>query len=243
MKAWLMLFTCMVFAAGQVMAADESPLKTQKDKVSYAIGMDIGSNFKRNSVDVDPDVLVKGMRASLAGEKALMTEQESRDTLMAYQKELQVKQQEKMKVEGEKNKKAGDAFLAENGKKKGVKTLPSGLQYTVITKGAGTTPKETDTVTVHYVGTLIDGTEFDSSLKRKEPATFPVKGVIKGWTEALLLMKEGAKWKLFVPANLAYGEMGRPNIPPNSTLIFEVELIKVGGKQPEISPTPPAKDK
>jgi FKBP-type peptidyl-prolyl cis-trans isomerase FklB len=241
MKIWLMLFAGLVFAAGQVMAEGEAELKTQKDKVSYAIGMDIGNSLKKNSVEVDPDVLLKGMRASLSGGKALMTEQEGRETLMAYQKEMQAKQQEKMKAEGEKNKKAGDAYLAENKKKKGVKTLPSGLQYTVLSKGTGTTPKETDTVTVHYRGTLIDGTEFDSSLKRNEPATFPVKGVIKGWTEALLLMKEGAKWQLVIPANLAYGESGRPGIPPNSTLIFDVELIKVGAK--EATAPPPANGK
>ncbi len=240
MKVLFMVFTCVVFAAGQVMAAEEMELKTQKDKVSYAIGMDIGNSLKKNSLDVDPDVLLKGMRASFAGEKTLMTEQEAHDTLMAYQKEIQAKQLEKMKAEGEKNKKAGDAFLAANKKKKGVKTLPSGLQYTVISKGTGTTPNETDTVTVHYRGTLIDGTEFDSSLKRSEPATFPVKGVIKGWTEALLLMKEGAKWQLVIPANLAYGETGRPGIPPSSVLIFEVELIKVGAKA---AAAPPANGK
>jgi FKBP-type peptidyl-prolyl cis-trans isomerase FklB len=231
MKVWFMVFTCMLFAAGQVMAAGDVKLKTQKDKISYAIGMDIGSNFKKNSIDVDPDVLLKGMRATMSGKKALMTEQESRDTLMAYQKELQEKQQKGMKAEGEKNKKAGTAFLAKNGKKKGMKTLPSGLQYKVIKKGKGKKPKGTDTVTVHYQGTLIDGTEFDSSLKRNEPAKFPVRGVIKGWTEALLLMKEGAKWQLFIPENLAYGEFGRPGIPPSSTLIFEVELLKVEVKE------------
>jgi FKBP-type peptidyl-prolyl cis-trans isomerase FklB len=236
MKAWLMVFTCVIFITGQVMAAEKSELKTQKDKISYAIGMDIGSNFKRNSIEVDPDVLLKGIRASLSGEKALMTDQESREMLMAYQKELQEKQQEKMKVEGEKNKKAGEAFLAKNGKKKGVKTLSSGLQYSVIKKGSGKKPKKTDSVTVHYVGTLLDGTEFDSSLARNEPAKFPVTGVIKGWTEALLLMKEGAKWKLFVPAELAYGQYGRPGIPPNSLLIFEVELIKIGAKEAQKSP-------
>jgi len=240
MKVLFMVFTCMVFAAGQVMAEGDMELKTQKDKISYAIGMDIGNSLKKNSVDVDTDVLLKGMRASLAGEKTLMTEQEGRETLTAYQKEMQAKQMEKKKAEGEKNKKAGDAFLAENKKKKGVKTLPSGLQYTVISKGSGTSPGATDKVTVNYRGTLIDGTEFDSSYKRNEPATFPVNGVIKGWTEALQLMKEGSKWKLFIPSNIAYGESGRPGIPPNSTLIFEVELIKVGAK--EAAP-PPANGK
>jgi FKBP-type peptidyl-prolyl cis-trans isomerase FklB len=132
-----------------------------------------------------------------------------------------------MKVQGEKNKKEGEAFLAENKKKDGVKTLPSGLQYKVLAEGKGKTPKATDTVTVHYRGTLTDGTEFDSSYKRNQPASFPVNGVIKGWTEALQLMKEGSKWQLFIPASLAYGEPGRPGIPPNSVLIFDVELISV----------------
>ncbi len=227
----LIVSLCMALAVGPVFAAEKAELKTQKEKVSYAIGIDMGNSLKRNSIDVDVEMLVKGMRDSLSGGKALMTDQEVRETLIAFQKEFQAKQQEKMKALAEKNKKEGDAFLAENKKKEGVKTLPSGLQYKVISEGKGVSPKETDTVTVHYRGTLIDGTEFDSSYKRNEPATFPVNGVIKGWTEALQLMKEGAKWKLFIPANLAYGESGRPGIPPNAVLIFDVELIKIGAKE------------
>ncbi len=192
----------------------------------------MGGSLKRNSIDVDIDALVKGLKDSLAGGKMLMTEQEQRETLIAFQKEFQAKQQEKMKALAEKNKKEGEAFLEANKKKPGVKVLPSGLQYKVITEGKGASPKDTDTVTVNYRGTLIDGTEFDSSYKRNEPATFPVKGVIKGWTEALLLMKEGSKWQLFIPSNLAYGERGAGSaIGPNATLIFEVELIKIGAKE------------
>ncbi len=222
----------MMLAGNPAFAGEKDELKTQKDKLSYAIGMDMGGSLKRNSIDVDVDALVKGLKDSLAGGKMLMTEQEQRETLVAFQKEFQAKQQEKMKALAEKNKKDGEAFLAENKKKKGVKVLPSGLQYKVITEGKGPSPKETDTVTVNYRGTLIDGTEFDSSYKRNEPATFPVKGVIKGWTEALQHMKEGAKWQLFIPADLAYGERGAGNmIGPNSTLIFEVELLKIGPKE------------
>jgi FKBP-type peptidyl-prolyl cis-trans isomerase FklB len=186
--------------------------------------------MKKFDIDVNADLYFKGMKDALSGGSILLTEQEIKSTIMSMQKDLQAKQQEKMKAQGEKGKKEGDAFLAENKKKEGVKTLPSGLQYKVITEGKGKSPKDTDTVTVHYKGTLIDGTEFDSSYKRSEPASFPVNGVIKGWTEALQLMKEGAKWQLFIPANLAYGESGRPSIPANSVLIFEVELIKIGAK-------------
>ncbi len=223
---------CIILAGSPVFAGEKAELKTQKDKLSYAIGMDMGGSLKRNAIDVDIDALVKGLKDALAGGKMMMTEQEQRETLMAFQKEFQAKQQEKMKTLAEKNKKEGEAFLAENKKKPGVKTLPSGLQYKVITEGKGASPKETDTVTVNYRGTLIDGTEFDSSYKRNEPATFPVKGVIKGWTEALQLMKVGAKWQLFVPSSLAYGERGAGGvIGPNATLIFEVELLKIGPKE------------
>ncbi len=228
----LIIPLCLVLAGSPVFAGEKTELKTQKDKLSYAIGMDMGGSLKRNSIDIDIDALVKGIKDSLVGGKMLMTEQEQRDTLIAFQKEFQAKQQEKMKALAEKNKKEGEAFLAENKKKPGVKTLPSGLQYKVITEGKGPSPKETDTVTVNYRGTLIDGTEFDSSYKRNEPATFPVKGVIKGWTEALQHMKEGAKWQLFIPADLAYGERGAGGtIGPNATLIFEVELLKIGTKE------------
>jgi FKBP-type peptidyl-prolyl cis-trans isomerase FklB len=157
-----------------------------------------------------------------------MTEEEIRQTMMAFQKEMMAKQEEQMKKAGEKNKKEGEAFLAENKKKEGVITLPSGLQYKVIKAGQGKKPQASDKVTVHYRGTLINGTEFDSSIRRGQPATFPVSGIIPGWSEALQLMQEGAQWQLFIPPNLAYGERGAGNvIGPNSTLIFEVELISV----------------
>lgn len=209
------LFSVILAGYSTVQAAENVELKTQKDKLSYAIGVDVGNSLKKNSIDVDMNVLMQGMKDAVSG-KPQMTDQQIKETMIAYQKE-----------QAEKNKTAGDAFLAESKKKPGVVTLPSGLQYKILKKGTGKSPKATDTVTVNYRGTLIDGTEFDSSYKRGQPATFPVKGVIPGWIEALQLMKEGAKWELFIPADLAYGASGRPGIPPNSTLIFEVELISV----------------
>jgi FKBP-type peptidyl-prolyl cis-trans isomerase FklB len=162
----------------------------------------------------------------------LLSEQEVRETLAAFQTEMTAKQAELAKKMGEKNKKEGEAFLAENQKKEGVKTLPSGLQYRVIQAGTGKSPKATDEVTAHYRGTLIDGTEFDSSYRRGKPETLPIGGVIAGWTEALQLMQEGAKWQLFVPSNLAYGERGAGrDIGPQATLIFEIELISIQEKK------------
>jgi len=230
-SAWVIVVSLGILA-GQVCAQD-MVLKTQKDKVSYSIGMDIGTTLKKQELDVDPAILARGIRDSMSGQKPLMTDQEMRDTIAAFQKEMMAKQQEQTKQMGEKNKKQGEAFLAENKKKEGVKTLPSGLQYKVITAGKGKKPKATDTVTTHYRGTLIDGTEFDSSISRGKPASFPVNGVIPGWTEALQLMEEGAKWQLFIPSNLAYGERGTPGGPigPNATLIFDIELISVQEKK------------
>jgi FKBP-type peptidyl-prolyl cis-trans isomerase FklB len=224
----------LLFFVAQGNAQEGRVLKNQKEKISYSIGMEIGKNFKKQSIDVDPEVLLRGIQDATSGGKALMTEQEVRDTLTAFQKERVAKQEEEMKKIGEKNKKEGEAFLAENKKKEGVKTLASGLQYKVIKPGTGKKPKSTDTVTTHYRGTLIDGTEFDSSYTRGQPATFPVHGVIPGWTEALQLMEEGAKWQLFIPSKLAYGERGAGHaIGPNATLIFEVELISIQEKKQE----------
>jgi len=229
MKRRLAMAMCAAVAlSGAAFAADAPELKGDKEKLSYSIGMDIGGNLKRQSVEVDPDLLAKGVKDSYGGGKTLLTEDEARLAITTFQKALMAKKAETMRILGEKNKADGEKFLAENAKKEGVKTLPSGLQYKEIAPGTGKSPKTTDTVTTHYKGTLIDGTEFDSSYKRGEPATFPVSGVIPGWTEALQLMKEGAKWQLFVPSNLAYGEQGAGReIGPNATLIFEVELISV----------------
>ncbi len=214
-----------VLLASQLSAQD---LKSHKEKLSYIIGLDIGKNLKNQSVDIDQSALAKGIKDALSGTKSALTDEEIRETTTAFQKEMIAKRQ----ALGEKNKKEGEAFLLENKKKKGITTLPSGLQYRVITAGKGKKPKPTDTVTVQYRGTLIDGTEFDSSYRRGQPATFPVNGVIPGWTEALGLMQEGSKWQIFVPSNLAYGERGSGGqIGPNATLIFEIELISVQEKK------------
>jgi len=214
-----------VLLANQLSAQD---LKSQKEKMSYIIGMDMGKNLKNQSIDIDQAALARGIKDALSGGKSSLTDEEIRQTMTAFQKEMMAKSQ----ALGEKNKKEGEAFLAGNKKKQGVITLPSGLQYKVISAGKGKKPKPTDTVTVQYRGTLIDGTEFDSSYRRGQPATFPVNGVIPGWTEALGLMQEGAKWQIFVPSNLAYGEKGTGGqIGPNATLIFEVELISIQEKK------------
>ena len=221
-----------LFLALPLSAEENIVLKDQKDKVSYSIGIDIGNNLKNLKVDMNLDLLVRGIRDVLSETKLLMTEQEIRSTMMAFQKELMAKREQQMKVLGEKNKKEGESFLAENKKRAGVTTLPSGLQYKVFKAGTGKTPTDTNTVTAHYRGTLIDGTEFDSSYRRGQPAIFPVKEVIPGWIEALKLMQEGAKWQLFIPPNLAYGERGAGSVlGPNATLIFEVELISIQEKK------------
>src|SRR5690348_2397054 len=211
---------------------EKSPqLKDQKDKVSYSIGMNIGFNLSRQKVDINPDLVAAGIKDAIAG-KPQLTSDQVKDVMAQFEKEMEQKQ----KQAGEKNKTDGAKFLEENKKKPGVKTTASGLEYQVEKEGTGPQPKATDTVTVNYRGTLIDGTEFDSSYKRGQPATFPLNGVIKGWTEALQLMKAGSKYKLFVPSNLAYGERSvSPEIGPNATLIFEVELLEV---KPPGTPAP-----
>ncbi len=222
----------MIFLAGQVNAQEKPAMKSEKDKISYIIGMDIGNNFKKQGVEVDPDILAKGIKDALSGAKPQLTDQEAKDVMASFEKEMRAKQEAMRKTAGEKNKKEGEEFLAANKSKEGVKTLPSGLQYKVIKPGTGKKPQLTDTVTVQYRGTLIDGTEFDSSLRRGAPATFEVNKIIPGWTEALQLMQEGAKWQLFIPSNLAYGERGAgQQIGPNATLIFEVELVSIQAKK------------
>lgn len=224
----LVAIVVLVVFSGFADAQDRPVLKTDKDKVSYSIGLDIGTNFKRQSVDLDQKALAAGIADGLSGGKPLLTEDEVRTVLAQFQQQMAAKAQAMAQQLADKNQKEGEAFLAENKKKKGVITLPSGLQYRVITAGTGKIPKATDTVTTHYRGTLIDGTEFDSSYKRGEPASFPVNGVVKGWTEALQLMKVGSKWQLVIPSNLAYGPQGAGQvIGPNATLIFEIELLSI----------------
>jgi FKBP-type peptidyl-prolyl cis-trans isomerase FklB len=226
MKAILAVALCLGLVACQKGTQDTSKLTTQKDSVSYCIGMDIGKNLKSQSVEVTPEILARGIQDVLDSSKKVLTEEQAQKVMIEFQKQLMAKQNEKMKVVGEKNKKDGEAFLIENKKKEGVVTLPSGLQYKILTAGTGKKPKLDETVTVNYRGTLIDGTEFDSSIKRGQPATFPCHGVIKGWTEALQLMPVGSKWQLFVPSELAYGAQGAGGvIGPDATLIFEIELL------------------
>ncbi|MGA7755545.1 MAG: FKBP-type peptidyl-prolyl cis-trans isomerase [Candidatus Sulfotelmatobacter sp.] len=206
-------------------------LKTQKDKSSYALGMKIGGDLRRQSVNtaVDPALVARGLRDALAGTKALLTEDEERAALTQLQTQVRDQQQAKAHVEGGANRKEGEAFLTANKTKEGVTTLPDGLQYKVLKEGSGPKPTANDTVSVNYRGTLINGKEFDSSYKRGEPISFPVGGVIKGWTEALQLMPVGSKWQLFIPSDLAYGDRGAGgDIGPGETLIFEVELLSIG---------------
>ena len=224
--AWTLVIST-IFFLGVGFAADKPEVKEEKDRISYSVGHQVGGDFKRQGVELNPELLVKGVQDAMSGAKSLMTQQEMNETLVDLKKKVVAEEQRQKKEAAGKNLQEGKAFLAENAKKKDVTTLPSGLQYKVIEKGSGASPKKTDSVTVHYKGTLIDGTEFDSSYARGKPATFRVDGVIAGWTEALQLMKPGAKWQLFIPANLAYGERGAGSrIGPNSALIFEVELIK-----------------
>lgn len=238
----MIAFCSLALLIGQAYAEEPKGLETKKEKVSYSIGMDIGMNLTRQEIDVDADALAAGIRDVLSGGKTKLTPEEVQQVLTEFQQELMAQAEERTKQLGEKNEKEGTDFLAANKGKKGIVTLPSGLQYQVLQKGKGTVPKATDTVTTHYRGTLIDGTEFDSSIARGEPATFPVNGVIKGWQEALQLMKVGSKWRIFVPADLAYGQRGAGGvIGPNATLIFEVELLSIGEaeKPPQAEePTP-----
>jgi FKBP-type peptidyl-prolyl cis-trans isomerase FklB len=210
------------------------PLKDLKDKASYAIGIDIGMNFKKQNMDLNPDAMAAGARDALSG-KPQVSPNEVREIMSQWQKEFTDKQ----KAMGTKNQTDGEKFLAENKKKEGVKTTASGLQYKSIKEASGPQPKATDTVTVNYRGTLIDGTEFDSSYKRGQPATFPLNGVIKGWTEGLQLMNKGSKYQFVIPPNLAYGDRAvGGDIGPNSTLIFEVELLDIKPGEATGSPSP-----
>ena len=214
--------------AAPVLAEDRPTLKDAKDKLSYSIGLDIGMTFKKQKMELNSDALAAGVKDGLSGVQPLLTEDEVRQVMTTFSKEMTEKTAMANKEAAEKNTAEGEKFLRENKNKPGVKTTASGLQYKALKEGSGAPPKATDTVVVNYRGTLVDGTEFDSSYKRGEPATFPVNRVIKGWTEALQLMKPGSKYQLFIPASLAYGERGAGgDIGPNATLIFEVELMNV----------------
>jgi FKBP-type peptidyl-prolyl cis-trans isomerase FklB len=211
-------------------AAKPKPLEltTEKDKQSYAIGLNVGKSLHRDDIDVDPKIVLQGLQDAMADGKVLLTDEQIKTVMTDLQSQVRQKQEAKRQAV----KKDGAAFLAANATKPGVVTLPSGLQYKVLTAGTGAKPTATDTVVCNYRGTLLDNTEFDSSYKRGQPMTFPVSGVIKGWTEALQLMPVGSKWQLFIPADLAYGE--RPQGPggPNATLVFDVELLSIQPKTP-----------
>lgn len=226
--------------AATLMAEGTNQLSDEKSRVSYAIGMMLGHNWQQQDLEVDPDIAAQAIKDVQSGGTTLMTQEQMQSTLTTFQKEFAAKQQQRRAEEAVKNKSAGEAFLAANKNNPGVQSLPDGLQYLVITNGTGPVPSPSDTVTVNYRGTLIDGTEFDSSYKRGQPAQFPVGGVIHGWTEALEKMPVGSKWKLFIPAELAYGERGNRSIPPNSTLIFEVELISTKTPPPPAAAAPAA---
>ena len=203
-------------------------MNTLKEKISYIIGRDMASNFSKQGIEIEADQLLAGLKDAMAGKPSVLSAEETQQTMMQLQQEMEQKFQEKAGKAGEANRKEGQEFLASNKNKAGVNTLPSGLQYEILNEGTGKTPARTDNVTTHYKGTLIDGTVFDSSYERGQPATFPVNGVIAGWTQALMMMKEGAKWRLYIPAELAYGAQGAgADIGPNATLIFDVELLKV----------------
>ncbi len=231
MRIILSIAVSAILLFGQGLAAEKQETKkesmTQKEKVSYGIGVDMARNFKRQGIQVDVDLVIKGLKDGLSGEKLLVPEEDLRNILLAFQSELRRRQAQAKMMAAADNMKKGEAFLAENKKKEGVVTLPSGLQYKILKEGKGKMPTEADTVECHYRGTLINGTELDSS-KVGKPATFKVTGVIPGWREALQLMAVGSKWQLFIPPHLAYGERGADDrIGPNATLIFEVELLAI----------------
>jgi FKBP-type peptidyl-prolyl cis-trans isomerase len=207
--------------------------KTQKEKISYAIGMEMGKGVKSQGIDVDPGILAQGLRDAMSGAKPQMSEEELKQVITGLQQEMRQKQMQMQEAAAAENKTKGDTFLAENSKKDGVVALPDGLQYKVLSPGTGKKPAETDTVLCNYKGTFLDGTEFDSSAQAGKPVPFEVKNVIPGFKEVLQLMPVGSKWQVFIPSNLAYGERGAGNvIGPNATLIFEIELVSIQETQP-----------
>ena len=235
------MVVAMALTAGAACTQDVPALTSPKEKRSYALGVNIGTGLGKQGMDIDAALLAKGLQDALAGKKTLLTQEEVQAVLAEFQAEMQKKQAAAMQQAAETNKKAGDAFLAANKAKEGVVTLPSGLQYKVLKAGEGKKPAAEDTVVCHYRGTLIDGTEFDSSYSRNEPLTIPVNRIIRGWSEALQLMPVGSKWQLVIPASLAYGERGTPGpIGPNAVLIFEVELLSIKEK-PATATAPAAK--
>jgi FKBP-type peptidyl-prolyl cis-trans isomerase FklB len=206
-------------------------LKTDKEKESYAIGMSVGKSLKKDDVEIDSHILLRGLKDTLAGGRTLLSDEEAKAAMTTLQGDLRKRQEAKLQMLGETNKHEGEAFLAANQTQEGVVTLADGLQYKILKEGDGPKPTASDSVVCNYRGTLLNNQEFDSSYKRGQPATFPVSGVIKGWTEALQLMPVGSKWQIFVPSELAYGGRGAgADIGPNSTLVFEIELLSIQAK-------------
>ena len=239
MKTTVLAVIISLGVAAPLFAAGTNLLGDEKSRVSYAIGMMLGHNWQQQGLEIDPDIAAHAIKDVQAGGTTLLSQTEMQETLTAFQQTFKIKQQQMQAEKAVKNKADGEAFLATNKNKSGVIALPDGLQYTVLADGTGAKPTANDVVSVNYRGTLLDGTEFDSSYKRGQPASFPVGGVIPGWTEALQLMKTGAKWKLFIPSELAYGENGQRGIPPNSVLVFEVELLSVQAAPPPAAPPQP----
>jgi FKBP-type peptidyl-prolyl cis-trans isomerase FklB len=227
MKPVLITVICMAMASFTVQAEEKTAISDENDRINYSLGYQIGGDLKRQQVKVNGEILLRGIEDAMTNADPLLGEEERNRTLIELKRKVIAQQAQERAAAQQKNLEEGEAFLVENAKREDVVSLPSGLQYRVLEPGSGKQPAATDTVTVHYRGTLIDGTEFDSSYSRNKPATFRADRVIDGWREALQLMQEGAKWELFIPAKLAYGERGAGKIQPNSTLVFEVELLKV----------------
>lgn len=222
----LALLSLLLISCGQ--NGNKTDLKTENDSVSYAIGLDIGATLHRQSIEIEPDAFLQGMKDAVdTSAQKMLTDDQIEQLMMAFQQKMMAKAQQKMQEKSGVAKMEGEKFLAENKTKKGVVTTASGLQYKVVTMGKGKKPKATDNVTVHYSGKLLNGTVFDNSYDRGEPVTFPINGVIPGWTEVLQLMPVGSKWEVFVPANLGYGDNPAGQIPPGSTLLFDVELLSI----------------
>jgi FKBP-type peptidyl-prolyl cis-trans isomerase len=227
MKSLFVAVLCILCSTSFSFAQKGTVLKSEKDSISYGLGVNLATNLKAQSVDFDADLLIKGFRDMMAGSKMLLSEEQVGKTMSELQSKMMAKQHEVAKSVGAKNKKEGDAFLAANKKKQGIVTLPSGLQYQIIKAGNGSIPKADQTVTVNYRGTLLNGKEFANSYTQGQPLSLAVSGFVKGWSEALQLMPVGSKWKLFIPPQLAYGTAGQGEISPESTLIFEIELLSV----------------
>lgn len=228
---WVLAALVALCAPGLAAAQDDAAGTSapNEEAVSYILGFNLGNNLKSDPFEINVDRFIKGFRDALNGAEAEMTDEEMQETMMLFQQQMLAQEKQRMEQASSENAQEGAAFLEENKQREGVTTTDSGLQYEVVEQGEGDKPSADDTVTVHYTGTLLDGTKFDSSRDRGQPATFPVNGVIPGWTEALQLMPVGSKWKLFIPSDLAYGPRGAGGvIGPNETLVFDVELMAIG---------------